>query len=131
MGKVTAGTAGVDEKGARKPRQGAGIVARVNASLAEYQRMRCWFLWPEADFPRTAAGKPKLTEIRAAVESQWGTAEAGARSAATGGIAEMIARIRGASAGGKLSAQANLQTALNLSSLDRVELLGAIEHRYP
>ena len=92
--------------------------------------MRSWFLWPEADFPRTATGKPKLTEIRAAVESQWGASEAGARSAATGGIAETIARIRGASAGGTVSGQANLQTDLNLSSLDRVELLGAIEDRY-
>jgi long-chain acyl-CoA synthetase len=119
-----------DGRNVKQPRHAAGIVARVNASLAEYQRMRCWFLWPEADFPRTATGKPKLTEIRAAVESQWGTAEAGARSAATGGITEMIARIRGASAGGKVSAQANLQTDLNLSSLDRVELLGAIEDRY-
>ncbi len=120
-----------DGRNVKQPRHAAGIVARVNASLADYQRMRCWFLWPEADFPRTATGKPKLAEIRAAVESQWGTAKAGARSTVTGGgIAEMIARIRGASAGGTVSAQANLQTDLNLSSLDRVELLGAIEDRY-
>jgi len=129
--EVTAGTAGVDEKGARKPRHAAGIVARVNASLAEYQRMRCWFLWPEADFPRTATGKPKLAEIRAAVESQWGTAERGAHAAATsGGIAEMIARLRGRQGNGNMNANAGLQTDLNLSSLDRVELLGAIEDRY-
>jgi long-chain acyl-CoA synthetase len=129
--EVTAGTAGGDEKGAKKPRHAAGIVARVNASLAEYQRMRCWFLWPEADFPRTATGKPKLAEIRAAVESQWGTAERGARAAATnGGIAEMIARLRGRQANGNVSANASLQKDLNLSSLDRVELLGAIEDRY-
>jgi long-chain acyl-CoA synthetase len=119
-----------DGRNPKQPRHAAGIVARVNASLAEYQRMRCWFLWPEADFPRTATGKPKLAEIRAAVESQWGTRQAGARSAATGGIAEMIARIRGTSAGGNVSEQANLQMDLNLSSLDRVELLGAIEDRY-
>lgn len=119
-----------DGRTVKQPRHAAGIVARVNASLADYQRMRCWFLWPEADFPRTATGKPKLTEIRAAVESQWGASEAGARSAATGGIAEIIARIRGASAGGTVSAQANPQADLNLSSLDRVELLSAIEDRY-
>src|SRR5882672_8428977 len=119
-----------DGRNVKQPRHAAGIVARVNASLAEYQRMRCWFLWPEADFPRTATGKPKLTEIRAAVESQWGASGPGARSGATGGLAEMIARIRGASPGGPVSAQANLQTDLNLSSLDRVELLGAIEDRY-
>src|SRR5712664_401085 len=88
-----------DGRNVKQPRHAAGIVARVNASLAEYQRMRCWFLWPEADFPRTATGKPKLTEIRAAVESQWGASGPGARSGATGGLAEMIARIRRASAG--------------------------------
>src|SRR5712672_896911 len=129
--EVTAGTVGGDEKGAKKPRHAAGIVARVNASLAEYQRMRCWFLWPQADFPRTATGKPKLAEIRAAVESQWGSVEGGAPTAATsGGIAEMIARLRGRQANGDLNANASLQTDLNLSSLDRVELLGAIEDRY-
>jgi long-chain acyl-CoA synthetase len=129
--EVTSGTLGSDEKGAKRPRHAAGIVARVNASLAEYQRMRCWFLWPEADFPRTATGKPKLGEIRAAVESQWGTAERGARTAATnGGIGEMIARLRGRQTDGGAAANANLLTDLNLSSLDRVELLGAIEDRY-
>jgi long-chain acyl-CoA synthetase len=120
-----------DGRNVKQPRHAAGIVARVNASLAEYQRMRCWFLWPEADFPRTATGKPKLSEIRAAVELQWGTAKGGARSVATGGgIAEMIARLRGAPTDVHLSAHANLNTDLNLSSLDRVELLGAIEDRY-
>ena len=120
-----------DEQNVKQPRHAAGIVARVNASLAEYQRMRCWFLWPEADFPRNATGKPKLTEIRAAVESQWGTAESGARPASTnGGITEMIARLRGARTDGNVSAHANLQADLNLSSLDRVELLGAMEDRY-
>ncbi len=129
--EATSGKMTRDEGNVKRPRHAAGIVARVNASLAEYQRMRCWFLWPEADFPRTSTGKPKLAEIRAAVESQWGAAEGGAHSTATsGGVAEMIARLRGARAGGDVSANANLQTDLNLSSLDRVELLGAIEDRY-
>ena len=65
-----------DERRVKQPRHAAGIVARVNQSLAEYQRMRSWFLWPEADFPRTATGKPRLPEIRAAVEAQWGTGDA-------------------------------------------------------
>src|SRR6202790_1094933 len=61
-----------DETRVKHPRHAAGIVTRVNESLAEYQRMRSWFLWPEADFPRTSTGKPKLAEIRASVEAQWG-----------------------------------------------------------
>src|SRR5207302_6857166 len=35
----------------------------ANASLAEYQRIRRWLLWPERDFPRTATGKPRLPAI--------------------------------------------------------------------
>jgi long-chain acyl-CoA synthetase len=118
-----------DEKRVNQPRHAAGIVARVNESLAEYQRMRSWFLWPEADFPRTSTGKPKLAEIRAAVEAQWGieTGAAGWPSGG-GGIAEIIARLQGHA--GAAPANAHLESDLQLSSLDRVELIGALEDRY-
>jgi len=118
-----------EETRAKQPRHAAGIVARVNESLAEYQRMRSWFLWPEADFPRTSTGKPKLTEIRASVEAQWGNGEgAGNWPVTTGGVAELIARIHGHSV--EVDPNANLESDLHLSSLDRVELMSAIEDRY-
>jgi long-chain acyl-CoA synthetase len=118
-----------DEKSIKQPRHAAGIVARVNDLLAEYQRMRSWFLWPEADFPRTPTGKPKLAEIRAAVEAQMGRGGAASRwPARTAGIADLVARIRGRAGG--FSSGANLESDLHLSSLDRVELLGALEDRY-
>jgi long-chain acyl-CoA synthetase len=118
-----------DEKGVKQPRHAAGIVARVNEALAEYQRMRSWFLWPEADFPRTPTGKPKLAEIRSAVDAQMGRGGAAARwPATTAGIADLVARIRGRAGG--FSSDANLESDLHLSSLDRVELLGALEDRY-
>jgi long-chain acyl-CoA synthetase len=124
-----------DDRTLKSPRHAAGIIARANESLAEYQRMRCWFIWPEADFPRTITGKPKLAEIRAAVETQWGSADTTARtspsaSETTGGIAELIARMQKRQPGGAANAGTNLETDLSLSSLDRVELLGAIEDRY-
>ncbi len=118
-----------DETRVKQPRHAAGIVARVNDSLAEYQRMRSWFLWPEADFPRTSTGKPKLAEIRASVEAQWGNGEgAGNWPATTGGIGELIARVRGED--GEVDPNANLESDLHLSSLDRLELLSALEDRY-
>jgi long-chain acyl-CoA synthetase len=118
-----------DETRMNQPRHAAGIVARVNESLAEYQRMRSWFLWPEADFPRTPTGKPKLADIRALVEAQWGYGNgAGSWPAATGGIAEILARLRRGT--GEIQANANLENDLHLSSLDRVELLGALEDRF-
>jgi long-chain acyl-CoA synthetase len=118
-----------DETRMKQPRHAAGIVARVNESLAEYQRMRSWFLWPESDFPRTSTGKPKLAEIRASVEAQWGNGDGPANwPATTGGITELISRLRGG--GIEVDLKANLESDLHLSSLDRVELLGAIEDRY-
>ncbi len=35
------------------------VVRRANETLAEYQRMRHWFVWPEDDFPRTSTQKPR------------------------------------------------------------------------
>jgi long-chain acyl-CoA synthetase len=118
-----------DETRVKQPRHAAGIVARVNESLAEYQRMRTWFLWPEADFPRTSTGKPKLAEIRASVEAQWGNGEGvGSWPATTGGIGELISRMQGECK--EAAPNANLEGDLHLSSLDRVELLSALEDRY-
>ena len=118
-----------DESKVKQPRHAAGIVARVNESLEEYQRMRSWFLWPEADFPRTSTGKPKLTEIRASVEAQWGNGNGAANwPATTGGIGELISRMQGGSK--EIDPNANLESDLHLSSLDRVELLSALEDRY-
>jgi long-chain acyl-CoA synthetase len=120
-----------DERKVKQPRHAAGIVARVNESLAEYQRMRSWFLWPEADFPRTSTGKPKLPEIRAAVEAQWGMGNGDAGWPATnGGIAEIISHIHGDRCAAAAGSGTTLQNDLRLSSLDRVELLGALEDRY-
>ena len=118
-----------EEKRVKQPRHAAGIVARANESLAEYQRMRSWFLWPEADFPRTSTGKPKIAEIRAAVEAQGGRGSDGAKwTAPPGGVADLIARMSGGREG--VDSNANLESDLHLSSLDRVELLSALEDRF-
>jgi long-chain acyl-CoA synthetase len=115
--------------------EAAQAVARANAALAEYQRVHQWLVWPEADFPRTSTGKPKTTQIRAAVEGQLLSAGSGRaalteQGRASGGIIDLIERIRGAGMGKTIASKSNLEHDLNLSSLDRVELLGAIEDRY-
>src|SRR5712692_7178455 len=40
-------------------------VEGANASLAEYQRVHTWIVWPDLDFPRTSTGKPRLSVIAA------------------------------------------------------------------
>ena len=103
------------------------VMRRANQALAEYQRMRSWFVWPDEDFPRTSTQKPRVREILDTVLAQpSGKPAAGAPSTP---LAELMGRITGRTAS-TLSADTNLETDLNLTSLDRVELLGALEDRY-
>jgi len=105
----------------------AAIVQRANARLAEYQHVRRWFVWPEQDFPRTPTQKPRTNVIAEFVQAQ--LAAPGQAKAGRSELAELIARVTGR-APARLSPDAQLATDLNLSSLDRVELLSAIEDRY-
>ncbi|HYL17003.1 MAG TPA: AMP-binding protein [Terriglobales bacterium] len=100
------------------------VMRRANESLAEYQRMRAWAVWPEEDFPRTSTQKPKIGVIQQTLQAQ---AEPKAAPPA-GPLVEMISRITGRAA--KLRPDANLETELNLSSLERVELMSTLEDRY-
>jgi len=103
------------------------VVRRANESLAEYQRMRNWFVWPEDDFPRTSTQKPRTNAVLQVVQARLGATPAGPTGA--GSLAELIARVKGKSAA-ELDQESDLEADLNLSSLDRVELLGALEDRY-
>jgi long-chain acyl-CoA synthetase len=104
-----------------------GIVEHANQRLAPFQQMRCWLVWPEMDFPRTPTQKPVLARIREAVESEFGGRKARAGPAATpsGPLAQLLARI----ARGR-SVPESGTAALQLSSIERVELLSALEDRY-
>lgn len=107
-------------------RDGASPVSRANETLAEYQRMRTWFVWPDEDFPRSSTQKPRRNVIRDAVEA----ALRGQSSANTASpLAELLTRITGRSVQ-NLMPDANLESSLGLSSLERVELLSALEDRY-
>ncbi len=105
----------------------AAIVAAANQQLAEFQRMRRWLVWPDQDFPRTPTQKPKLGVIQQAVQQQF--APSSAAAVAQGGLEELIGRITGRTTG-SLAADAKLEGDLNLSSMDRVELMSALEDRY-
>jgi long-chain acyl-CoA synthetase len=102
-------------------------VRRANKNLAEYQHMRRWLVWPEEDFPRTSTQKIRLDLVQQRVEATFG---GGTVSESRGGtLADLIGRITGKPAA-QISSQTNLSTDLSLSSIDRVELLSAIEDRY-
>jgi long-chain acyl-CoA synthetase len=115
------------------PGAASAAVHRANESLAEHQRMRSFFVWPSGDFPRTPTGKPRLGVIREAAQQHYGAKEGAeeddGRGAAPSPVSELIARITGKRVG-TLAPEANLESDLNLSSLDRVELLSALEDRF-
>jgi long-chain acyl-CoA synthetase len=105
----------------------AAIIENANRSLAEYQKIRHWFPWPDPDFPRTPTLKPLLPRIREVVNAKLdvtATSQDGNSSLAT-----LIAQITGRPVAGN-SPSAKLDADLHMTSLDRVELMGALESRY-
>jgi len=121
------------------------VIEDANRSLAEFQKIHAWIVWPELDFPRTTTGKPKLAEIaahatelssspkndylaNAAVAGRLPRAARGGGpllSEATDRVSDVLNRLAVQS-----QSQQNLERDLNLSSLDRVELMSALEQRY-
>lgn len=107
--------------------RGEDVVARANTALADFQRIRSFFAWPDEDFPRTSTQKPKLELIRRMVEAQL-DGKAAAPSTASGSLQELIQSV--ARRRMEVAPGTRLEDDLNLSSLDRVELMSAIEDRY-
>jgi long-chain acyl-CoA synthetase len=101
-------------------------IESANASLAGYQRMRTWVAWPEPDFPRTATGKPRLSLIAGrAVEVLNGFQADSASDAALSPLRDLLAEFAPSAPGAN-----HLAKELNLSSLDRVELMSALETKF-
>jgi long-chain acyl-CoA synthetase len=101
----------------------AAVVASANARLADHQRIRAFSVWTAGPLPRTE-GTRKLK--RGAIR-QWVETGAAPPAAAAGeGIEGMLARF---AAGRTLGGDTSLE-ALGLSSLERVELMVALEDRF-
>ena len=105
----------------------AAILRRANNSLAEYQRIREFYVWPEKDFPRTSTGKPRLNVVREALQTMRQAQPVAVAGASP--LADLITKISGRATTG-LRPEMNLEADLQLTSLERVELLGALEDRY-
>jgi long-chain acyl-CoA synthetase len=103
------------------------VMKRANELLAEFQKINQWVVWPDSDFPRTSTRKPKRNIIQQAALDQLGEKPSQFPTGAS--LSEFVRRITGREPGG-IAANASLDTDLNLSSLDRVELLSALEDRY-
>jgi long-chain acyl-CoA synthetase len=129
------------------------VVAKANQSLADFQKIRTSFAWPDDDFPRTSTHKPKMDVIRQVAEAHLNGKRAAAGPqrpavASSGMLQDVLESMSGHKTqaqpgervpGGHFSGgrfpggrfeDARLEDDLNLSSLDRVELMTAIENRY-
>jgi len=111
------------------------VVTRANENLAEYQRMRAWFVWPDEDFPRTSTQKPRSTAILQVVQAKLAGSEAATSRTPLADLITRVSAMRGVTHAGagfvpQLGPDADLESDLNLSSLDRVELLDSLEDRY-
>jgi long-chain acyl-CoA synthetase len=108
-------------------KRAAAAIRRANQSLGAHQRIREWRIWPDEDFPRTGTQKPRTNVI---LERTLAMDRAGAATPAVAGpLAELVARVTGR-APQALSPGATLDRDLGLNSLERVELISAIEDRY-
>jgi long-chain acyl-CoA synthetase len=102
----------------------------ANATLAEFQRIHARYLWPELDFPRTATGKPRLSLIGARAAQALGNPEVPATPIPAamnlnGSLGAILSRFTQMT-----EASGHIEQRLNLSSLDRVELMSALEEKF-
>jgi long-chain acyl-CoA synthetase len=105
----------------------AAIIQRANEELAPFQHMRQWYVWREADFPRTPTQKPILKQVKDAVERELSGRSSAAEASApvSTPVSEILRRISGSAPPGS-----GEFAKLQLSSIERVELLSALEDRY-
>jgi long-chain acyl-CoA synthetase len=112
----------------------SAAIERTNRTLAEFQRLRHWVLWPEPDLPRTSTGKVRrkavsawLAEIQAAATAPK-AAGAKAFGASADWLLALIAQITGEAPAG-VGDELRLTEDLQLDSLGRVQLAAALEER--
>jgi long-chain acyl-CoA synthetase len=103
------------------------IIRGANTRLAPFQQMRRWLKWPDPDFPRTPTQKPILAKIREAVNlylrrrGEMSSPEA--EPAPNFIVPDLLQKM-------PFSMQRGEKEPLQLSSIERVELVSALEDRY-
>jgi len=101
------------------------VIDQANRSLADYQRVLRYVVWPDQDFPRTSTLKPRRAEIAQTMQQMLEVSGA-PRTIERLTISELLSAVTKRSIGSSLDQNADL----NLTSLERVELLGALEEKY-
>ena len=111
--------------------EAAKAIEAANTSLAEFQRIHRWAVWPEPDLPRTSTGKVRRQTVAAWATEGRPTATPAVvttSSTHTDWLLALIAEITGETPASNDETQ-RLTEDLHLDSLGRVQLSAAIEQR--
>ncbi len=109
------------------------IVDAANSTLADYQRIRRWLVWPDLDFPRTPTGKPRLSLLAARAAELLGSTTKNVIPSEARDLLSFSSPATTSSSESftSFTSSTSFPSSLkDLSSLDRVELLSSLEHRY-
>jgi len=100
------------------------IIRNANAQLADHQRIRSFSVWKDGPLPRTEGTK----KLKRAAIKEWVGSGASPASANTGGdqLQSLLAKFAGAR---QLDGTTSIE-GLGLSSLERVELMVALEDQF-
>ena len=109
------------------PSMAEAAVTSANATLADYQQIRRWLLWPDPDFPRTSTGKVKRREV--AARAQLAFASKGEVSAGDDTLIQALRAMPGARVE-NVSDASRLSEDIGLDSLGLVELQSALEQQF-
>ncbi len=102
------------------------IVRDANATLADHQKIRGAAVWPGEELPRTeGTRKLKRREMKA-----WVAGSHQGRAAAAGDTTRSVAAVLARFAPGRTVAAATTVDELGLTSLERVELMMALEETF-
>ncbi len=102
------------------------IISRANATLDAMQQITGHTVWIEPEFPKTTTLKIRKFEVKEAVAQGM---EGGEAALGTDNLLNLIARITGTGAA-EIREESLLVTDLGLTSIDRVELVAALEQEY-
>src|SRR6185369_8330203 len=69
------------------------IINRANESLGQHQRVKRWFVWPAADFPRTSTQKIRKQVVAETVRAELAGAVPRVSTNPTDTFSEIIKRI--------------------------------------
>jgi long-chain acyl-CoA synthetase len=101
------------------------VVRRANQQLGDHQKIRAAVVWPEGQLPRTeGTRKLKRRELR-----QWLAGEQTPRRAEDGGHRSVASILERFAPGRTIAAETTIDE-LGLSSLERVELMMALEEAF-